>query len=292
MKQDCLDIGIIQAFMDGELDHARSANVSGHIAVCDACAVMLADAEDESAVVFPALEREFNTLVPTQRLWAKINDSIAVERESRPFWQKAWGHFSIGLMTPSLTVAASLLVVVGVTALVLVDRGPATPNKTDIAGVKPTATAPPGMPSRGVTSDTVSPAPSVTAKNAPSITIDRADYPAAVRRVSAATSDIRPAAVKVASSGYMPGEESYVKTIASLSQSVNAQKDSAMRGSERMSFERDMAVVDDSISKMRVEVKRNPKNETAKQVLYSSYQNKIDLLNSVSQKEELVASLR
>jgi hypothetical protein len=42
---------------------------------------------------------------------------------------------------------------------------------------------------------------------------------------------------------------------------------------------------------MRQEVKRNPKNESAKQVLYSSYQNKIDLLNSVSQKQELMASI-
>ncbi|MBK9529349.1 MAG: hypothetical protein IPO41_13800 [Acidobacteria bacterium] len=53
-----------------------------------------------------------------------------------------------------------------------------------------------------------------------------------------------------------------------------------------------MAMVDDSIAKMRKEVKRNPKNETARQVLYSSYQNKIDLLNSVAQKEELMASIR
>jgi hypothetical protein len=53
-----------------------------------------------------------------------------------------------------------------------------------------------------------------------------------------------------------------------------------------------MAVVDDAINKMRNEVKKNPKNESAKQVLYASYQNKIDLLNSVSRKEELMASLR
>ncbi len=65
-----------------------------------------------------------------------------------------------------------------------------------------------------------------------------------------------------------------------------------MRGSERMSFERDLAVVNDAIDKMRVVVKKDPKNESAKQVLYASYQNKIDLLSSVSQKEELVASLR
>src|SRR4029079_2340373 len=90
---------------------------------------------------------------------------------------------------------------------------------------------------------------------------------------------------------YIPGEESYVKTIASLDQTVNGQKDAVMKPSERVSYERDMAVVDDAINKMRAEVRKNPKNESAKQVLYTSYQNKIDLLNSVSQREELVASL-
>ena len=93
-------------------------------------------------------------------------------------------------------------------------------------------------------------------------------------------------------SDYIPGEESYVKTIASLNQTVNGQKDTVMRPSERVSYERDMAVVDDAINKMRAEIRKNPKHESAKQVLYTSYQNKIDLLNSVSQREELVASLK
>jgi hypothetical protein len=88
---------------------------------------------------------------------------------------------------------------------------------------------------------------------------------------------------------YIPGEESYVKTIATLNQTVAGQKDVVMRPSERVSYERDMAVVNDSIKKMRDAVRKNPKNESAKQVLYASYQNKIDLLNSVSQKEELLA---
>ncbi|PYT00558.1 MAG: hypothetical protein DMF63_08310 [Acidobacteria bacterium] len=92
--------------------------------------------------------------------------------------------------------------------------------------------------------------------------------------------------------GYLPGEESYVRTISDLKQNVDAQKDSVMTPSSRVSYERDMAVVNDSIKRMRDAVKKNPRNQAARQVLYSSYQNKIDLLNSVSQREELMASLR
>jgi anti-sigma factor RsiW len=92
MKDNCLDIGIIQAFLDCELDQAETARVSGHISMCNDCAVLLAQAEDESSMVFSALEREFNTLVPTQRLWNKINDSIETERETPAVLGKSVGR--------------------------------------------------------------------------------------------------------------------------------------------------------------------------------------------------------
>ena len=87
--KNCLDIGIIQAFLDGELSSTEVTRVSDHIGDCDPCAMLLAQAEDENAVVFPALAREFDTLVPTQRLWARIEDSIQVEKDAAPWWQKA-----------------------------------------------------------------------------------------------------------------------------------------------------------------------------------------------------------
>ena len=88
------------------------------------------------------------------------------------------------------------------------------------------------------------------------------------------------------------GEDTYVKTIASLTETVNSQKDQTLRPSARVSFEKDLAIADDTISKMKAEVKKNPKNEAAKQVLRNSYQNKIDLLNSVTEKSELMATLK
>ena len=88
------------------------------------------------------------------------------------------------------------------------------------------------------------------------------------------------------------GEESYVRTIASLSKTVETQKETLLRPGERISFERDLAVVYNAIDRIRKEVRKDPKNDLARQILYSSYQSKVDLMNSVTQKEELVASLR
>ncbi len=274
---------MIQAFLDGELTHDESTRVSSHVAVCDTCAVMLAEAEEESAIVFPALEREFNTLVPTQRLWNKINDSIETERSNQSIWNKAWAFLAVALVNPTFAAAASILIVIGISAAVLLNR---TPEQQPVAGVVAPKIVAPAAVTNAPSGDMV-----VEPKSAAPYTVERASTRYDDRRITASTAVYKTSA-STNDSGYMPGEESYVKTISSLSKTVETQKADTLRPSERIAYERDMAVVDDAIAKMRKEVKKNPKNESAKQVLYSSYQNKIDLLNSVSQKGELMASLR
>ncbi len=289
MKENCLDIGMVQAFMDGELSHDQIARVSDHLEGCHSCAYMLGQAEDEAAVVFSALDREFNTLVPTQRLWNRINESIETENDSRPFWRKAQAFLATAFASPSLVGAAGLLIAVGAFSLVLLNNDPVP---TDFTASRPGVSVPqaadPAIEPVKVkepitvhsTGDTVvDPGPQ----------FERAVYhPRAVSKAPA--SAVKGTAPNL-SNGYMEGEESYVRTISSLARTVEEQKDAVLRPSERVAFESDMAFVEDTIARMRQEIKRNPKNETARQVLYSSYQNKIDLLNSVSQKEELVASL-
>ncbi len=108
MRDKCFEIGIIQAFLDGELAAELSENVARHVALCDDCAILLAEAEDETAFAFSALESELNTLVPTQRLWSKINDSIGKEEKS--FWHKIYLFIS----NPTSIAFASMLIVFGV----------------------------------------------------------------------------------------------------------------------------------------------------------------------------------
>ena len=287
MNANCFDIGTIQAFLDGELSHDELSRVSAHVATCDACAVMLAEAEDESAVVFPALEREFNTLVPTQRLWNKINDAIEVERDNTPIMQKAWAYLRIAFLNPSIAVAASVLIVFGLVAIFWFNRT----SVNDVAEVKDPITTV-STPKANILPPVSQPGGEVvaTSKVMAPTKYEQATYrPDNKRTIAAPIIDRQPL---VSPDGYLPGEESYVKTIASLSKTVDTQKDNAMRPSERIAYERDMAVVNDTITKVKTAVKKNPRDESAKQMLYSSYQNKIDLLNSVSQKEELMASLR
>lgn len=287
MKNDCLDIGMIQSFLDGELTNAEMTRVSTHAAICNSCAAMLAEAEDESAIVFPALAREFDTLVPTQRLWNRINESIAIEKQQASVWEKAYAFFAAAFASPSITVAAGLLIVAGVSAMLMINR---TPSSTNLAVSETT-------PKFDQTTF-VMPAPTnfndekeTSSATTDSIRAQRASFRTDARQLNVQRADYRPQPASVTTADYMPGEESYVKTISNLTKTVDEQKaGGVLRPSQRVAYERDMAVVDDAITKMRAALKRNPKNESAKQVLYSSYQNKIDLMNAVAQKEELIAS--
>ena len=292
MSVNCLDIGTIQAFLDGELTPDVSMSVTNHIAGCDACSFMLGEAEEESAFVFPVLEREMNTLVPTQRLWTRINQSIAVERENTPFWKKFLAAVASQLRNPSFAVAAGIIIVLGVFAAVYSVK---SDKSNDVSGSIAVNQQPPTTPAF-VSPPIADNRPSVETAAVEPVYRSNDQKPMALN-VGYIKPNSRPATASkgpyaVNADGYLPGEESYVKTIASLNQSVAEQKDVAMRPSQRLSYERDLAVVDDSIKRMREEVRKDPKNDSAKQVLYSSYQNKIDLLNSVAQKEELLASLK
>lgn len=292
MNTNCLDTGAIQAFLDGELSPAAASTVSAHIGECDACAVQLSKAEEESSFVFSVLEREMNSLVPTQRLWTRINDTIVTEKDNAPLWKKGWAILRLQLGNPSLAVVAGLLMVFGLFVIVLVERNTSNQQPDVVTGGQPPRVIDDAIVQSSIQKvDTGS--QTVAGNSTSSVAVrgpERTEN--AIYRPDARSASVRPKGPMVVQAAYIPGEESYVKTIANLSQTVSGQKDNVMRPSERISYERDMAVVDDAIAKMRKEVRRNPKNESAKQVLYTSYQSKIDLLNSVSQKEELMASLR
>jgi hypothetical protein len=285
MNKGCLEIGIIQAFLDGELAGQEVTRVSTHIAACEACAIMLSQAEDESAIVFPALAREFDTLVPTQRLWNRINESIAIEKRQTSIWQKAYTFFAASFASPSITAAAGLLIVAGVFATLMINR---SSEPSDVANVNATlkSTTPTLLATISPRND------NPVTSSWPAFRPKRAVYASDARRHNSQNAYYKTQPATIMTADLMPGEDSYVKTIANLTKTVEDQKAGGILSpSQRVSYERDMAVVDDAIAKMRAALKRNPKNESAKQVLYSSYQNKIDLLNSVAQKEELVASL-
>lgn len=292
MSKDCLDIGTVQAFLDGEITPERSIVFADHIAECDDCILLLAAAEEENSFVFAALDRELDTLVPSQRLWGKINDELELDNVRKPFWQRLYAAMTAQMMSPSLTAAAGILLFVVVAGGVWMLR----PTQTaEIAANKPPVVAPVNPSSTQVAN---SPG-TVTVTNVPD-TVQPAFAPErpimmnASHRTPAVTPrrDRATGTPVVTTAQFIEGEEGYVRTINTLNATVDSQKDRVLPAASRIAFERDLAVVDDAIKRTREYVKKNPRDQAAKQVLYSSYQDKIDLLNSVGQRDELMASLR
>lgn len=296
MREKCFDEGTIQAFLDGELASDLLENVARHVSFCNDCAVLMAEAEEESAFAFSALEQEFNTLVPTQRLWTKINDSIGKERKSA--WQTVFAFFK----NPTITAFASLLVVFGLFMTFLSLQNDIPVNSDAVIIAKQKAIEPifdPVFPINKIVpkDDLKSPKVAVVKQDKKDYQIVKTDF---AKKESSPKIENQPDRLnptkdkgqRTKNENYLIGEESYVKTIATLENTVNSRKDEILRPSSRFAFEKDLAVVDDAIKVMKAEVKKNPKNEAAKDMLRTSYQNKIDLLNSVTEKTELMASLK
>ena len=300
MNGKCLDIGTIQAFLDGETRPEEAIRISDHVAECDPCTLLLAQADEENSLVFSVLDREMNTLVPTQRLWTRINAEIAEEKCHAPLWRRFLVAVTASLSSPSFAGAAGILVVGGMLAAVWTFKsGGDQPTSVDDFASNPPVERPVQR-----SGESLLPAPPSTdetvAINTPSkprrdSQVEQTTYSVAeLKRIIPAVNVERgPRKVSAvpASAQYLPGEESYVKTINELQEGVTAQN-ASMNASSQVAFQRDMAVVDDAISKMRKVVRKNPRNQAARQILYSSYQDKIDLLKSSAQRNELMASVQ
>lgn len=303
MIEKCFDEGKIQAFLDGELDLKQIEQLTRHIALCDDCAVAVAEAEAEMAVTFAALDREIDTLVPTQRLWTKINHSIEAQNKNRSLWQTVFDF----LTTPTSVAFASLLIVFGLFIGLYSLKNDVKDNGGNIAGQKP---APKNETvDVAVTGSPVYPAgnPAVAAepeerfvKTGPETDRPKESGAFRVIRTDHSVNEINPAVggrsktevkTDVVTPVPLVAEDSYIRTIKTLESTVDGRKDAVLDTSARFAFEKDMAVANSTIEQLKAEVERNPNNKTARELLRNTYQTKISLLNSVAEKTELMASL-
>lgn len=298
MNGKCLDIGTIQAFLDGETRPEDAVRISDHVAACDPCSLLLAQAEEENSLVFSVLDREMNTLVPTQRLWTRINAEITEEKSHASVWQRFLGTVAASLASPSFAGAAGLVIMVGLLSIVWVNSS-GSEAVGEVAGVSDPQTAPIQTTEEPVSAHvaitTGDPEIPVGATSKPTVRITHHSPEEIKRMIQPAkyteTGPRRVTVAPVSAPQFLPGEESYIKTINELQEGVTIQS-ASLKASSQVAFHRDLAVVEDAISKMRRVVRKNPRNQAARQILYSAYQDKIDLLKSSAQRNELMASVQ
>ncbi|MDQ4123402.1 MAG: hypothetical protein M3209_18355 [Acidobacteriota bacterium] len=303
-----IDIGTIHAFLDGELSGDALEYAASHFSICDACSNLMLEAESETDNVMQAFAIENAYTVPTQRIWARINNEIDL-LESIPeptpqtsVWQRLSGLFGFDKSSPFGVPAAGFALGVALVAVftfynLQTDNSQINPelaeNRTPVTTV--ILNSPPVVSGSDVTKDEPSVFITTDApKRLGGIRAVKANYRVVEkpRVVTPKTNTIRTPQPKEDLNSPLVEERLYLDAINDLSQTVASTDKDVMKPSFRVEYEQNIAMVDKAIERMQRQVRRNPNDENAKRILFASYQNKIDLLNTVAEKSQLMATIR
>ena|ERR1051326_534939 len=283
----CLDEAKLQSYLDGELSIEQMESVTSHLASCANCAAAARELEEESALVMNALAAELEASVPTETLRQRIDeavlgDRLAVTRSSEK--TRGLAGFFYGLLsfgTQRMLGYASLVVVLAFAAIIAVVKMKSTPTQTPA----PQEVASKGtIPARSNVDDNKATAPVALngSETIPPIKIETPVKPARNGNFHTVTYTRPPApAPKPSPVKLLPGERSYLQTIAKLDSTIKSNKKS-MRPGLQVEYERNLAVVDRAIAATRSAAKNNPSDPDAADFMFAAYQSKVDFLNTIA----------
>lgn len=281
----CLDEIKLQSYFDGELPLEQMESVTSHLASCATCAAAARELEEESALVMNALAAEFEASVPTEALRQRIDEAVLGDRlEFARSSAKTSGFFS-GLFnfgTQRALGYASLAIVLAFGAIFAVVKMKSTPpeSNNNIAKV----TTPSVSDSPKVVDNTPAPLAANRQQDTQQPAIKVVSQPVrAARNPNFRTASYTPPTEELNAHPVklLPGERSYLQTIAKLDSTIKSSKKS-MRPALQVEYERNLAVVDRAIAATRSAAKSNPNDPDAADFMFSAYQSKVDLLNTIA----------
>ena len=299
MTKRCLDEGVLQAYLDGELAHGRAAEVAAHLSTCDACAEALAEATQASSLFAVAFAPDESVNVPSEVLRSRINASVAqlesqaesVRPDSRG---RNFGGFFASLaalfsFTPQGAAAFAGLLAVVALALVYFSAqkaGPTPGSAQEERQVARTGSEPVQTPAVTRTPEVAAPpAPAASPEKGTTVTV-----PVRFNKPRRATGGgVKPSAAPAPEAVVLPGEKDYQTAIASLEKTIKLGGDESLRPAVRADYERNLALLDSAISQTRQVAVRNPKDETVMGFLMSAYQSKVELLSKVADQAQVAA---
>ena len=285
----CLDDAKLQSYFDGELSLEMMESVTSHLASCVTCAAAARELEEESALLTSAFSAEFESSVPTERLRERIDAAVLGERilvaqstENRGFFA---GLLNFGaqrtLGYASMAVVLAFAAIIGVIKMRSTTEAPAAPGNDQVATTAPGSEGVKGALGtegvKGALGNDQS-ANAAHVQTSQSIQPVKPKTIATPHLVKATTTNSapKPAPVKL-----LPGERSYLQTIARLDTTIKSNK-TAMRPSLQVEYERNLAVVDRAIAATRTAAKSNPNDPDAADFMFAAYQSKVDLLNTIA----------
>ena len=311
--KNCLDEGMLQSYLDGELSPELSARAATHIGACDACADALGAAREELALFARSFAPDASLNVPTEALRVRLDAAIAGLESTRSeerrgtFWN--FGALAAWLAAPFNFEPRTAGAFAGIVALVALAAvfgsiyfgGGRSRQPVSVVENPPSAEAPPSAAPSAVPQPAVDnlPAPIVRSVNVPTVVASNANNEKASKRNRAAggtnpmrvpkevREEVAPTGEVAAGQRSVPGEENYLKTIASLSKVVELGGPDVLRPQVRASYERNIVVIDKAIEETRRAALRNPKDADTTSFLFSAYQNKIDLLSTIADQAQV-----
>ena len=273
--KECIDEGTLQAYFDGEVGPEAAASVASHLASCLSCGEAARIVENENLLLSNALETEFAETIPSAHIRQRIDSAIAEDKIARPVRSevsaKVGWRVSLGsLLFPSPQRAfgyaglAAVVILSTIFGVVYLKRGEVSPvaqNERAKPISLPTTEPPPvALNSTPGTGAAVKPTGPV-----------EAPQKLAARKTARSSKP---------STGLLPGEHNYVKTIAALDATIKS--DSPMRPSLQVEYEHNVALLDSAIEMTRDAVRKNPRDTQASQFMFAAYQSKVDLLTQVA----------
>ena len=286
--RECLDEGILQSYFDGELSNERMEGVTSHLVSCRKCAAEARELEAEAILLSSALAHEFDATVPTESLRHRIDVAVAglelgtqnAVREPVGVAARAWlqSLSAIFAFTPQRTfgyAALAVMLAFGTIIGVIQLRQSPTPtiDKQDNVA-KLESPAPVTGTSNSGSGEVVGVIPTPVA----SPLVVAGGPGKGTRRLSPRPTESNQAvAVKL-----LPGERSYLKTIAALDSTIKSKSNKPMRPALQAEYERNLAVVDRALAATRNAAKKNPNDPDAAEFMFNAYQSKVDLLNTVA----------
>jgi hypothetical protein len=276
----CLDEATLQSYFDGELSPSMMERATSHLANCATCAEAAREIEQELMLLTSALEPELEAAVPTERLQQRINAAVLDLRvanaaqipESSGFFASLSALFNFS--SPRALGYASLVILIALAAVfgvVKMRMGNIEPVKFEASKQEQNGVKTPEPNQAVADTNTKNFAPIIVPKH-----VSPVRRVVAKRTEKGSSSNETTAKVKL-----IPGERSYLQTIAKLDNAINSDKN-AMRPALQVEYERNLAVVDRAIAATRSAAKSNPNDPDAADFMFAAYQSKVDLLNTIA----------
>lgn len=280
--KECLQEEVLQSYLDGELHERRVEQVTSHLASCITCNDLARQLEQENSALAAALAPEFETAVPSERLRQRIDAAIGSARIEAAVGNapagsvRDWLSSLSDLFTfrPQRALGyASLLLIVGFGLILGMMRWQTMPTTSTDSVVATASPAPSPEPTTAPPATSVPPSSEPPAKS----TVPRQRGSAVAVRTASRQNETAANHVKL-----LPGERSYLQTIAQLDSTLKSDK-GRMKPDVQAEYQRNLAFVDRTLAVARTAAKSNPNDPDATEFMFSAYQSKVDLLNTVAQ---------